>query len=69
MALSPREFDVALDRIHQHAAEARVAGDQKALRIALREHIDLLRRQYGVTPDLSGPDGETTPHLLGEPVG
>ncbi len=64
MALSPTEFDVALDRIHQHAAEARAAGDQKALRIALREHTDLLRRQYGATQSMSDPDVETAPHLL-----
>jgi hypothetical protein len=64
MALSLTEFDVALDRIHQHAAEARAAGDQKALRVALREHTELLRRQYGVTQSMSGPDAEAAPHLL-----
>jgi hypothetical protein len=69
MALSATEFDVALDRIHQQASEARAAGDQKALRLALREHTDLLRRQYGQTQSMSGPDIETAPHLLDEAVG
>jgi hypothetical protein len=64
MALSPTEFDVALDRIHQDAAEARANGDQKALRVALREHTELLRRQYGVTQSLSAADVETAEPLL-----
>jgi hypothetical protein len=64
MALSPTEFDVALDRIHQDAAEARANGDQKALRAALREHTELLRRQYSVTQSTSGPDIETAPPLV-----
>jgi hypothetical protein len=64
MALSLTEFDVALERIHQDAAEARANGDQKALRDALREHTELLRRRYGVTQSTSGPDVETAPHLL-----
>ena len=63
MALSPTEFDVALDRIHQRAAEARAAGDQRTLRVALRDHTDLLRRQYGLTQSMSDPDVETAPHL------
>lgn len=59
MALSPTEFDVALDRIHQHATEARAHGDQKALRVALRDHTELLRKQYGMTQSMSDPDVET----------
>jgi hypothetical protein len=64
MALSPTEFDVALDRIHQRASEARARGDQKTLRAALRDHTELLRRQYCVSPSLAGPDLETAPPLV-----
>jgi hypothetical protein len=69
MALSPTEFDLALDRIHQHASEARANGDQRALRVALREHTDLLRRQYGLARDMSAPDIETVPSPDVSPFG